>query len=556
MDSHLLIVAILTVGFSLASLLAYVAQRLHLPSILGYLLAGFIIGPFSPGFVADLTIAEQLAEIGVILMLFGVGLHFKLEDLISVKNIAIPGAAVQTISATVLATLIMMAAGWSWEAGLIMGLSVGVASTVVLVRVLSDNHLLNTQEGHIAIGWLVVEDIFTVIILILIPTLAVFTTEGNLSIIGIAGTFSFVILKFVMLALFMFTWGHKIVAYILTNVARLRSQELFTLTVLALVFLIATGSAFVFGTSIALGAFIAGMVIGKTNVRHQAAANALPLKDIFAIIFFLSVGMLFNPIAIYNHFLLFLGILGVILIVKPLSAYLLTISFGYSLSVALTVAVSLAQIGEFSFILAEEAIKFKLLSDDGYDILVACALVSISINPLLFQMIGFFETKMKQAGFCKQKTPARRSFVPPESSQPHAIVVGFGPIGREVSAFLKESGLPTTIIESNIDTVSELEHHDTIIFGDAAEINILESAHLKKASHLFLTIPHTAKALSIIESAYEINPKIKILARVKYIQERALMEERDVHYVCTEVQALEAYLDLVKRSLAATKPEV
>ena len=384
MNHNLEIVLILTIGFTLASILGYLAQRFSLPAILGYLLAGFFIGPYSPGFVANIAISEQLAEIGVILMLFGVGLHFKLEDLFDVKKIAIPGAIVQTAAATIVSMLIVHSIGWSLESGIIIGLAVGVASTVVLVRVLSDNHLLDTVQGHIAVGWLIVEDIFTIMVLILLPSLAIMFKSDSLPLASVAGEILMALGKFTLLVLLMFTWGHKLIAYTLTLVARVRSHELFTLSVLAVVFLIATGSAVVFGTSIALGAFIAGMVIGKTNVKHQAAANAVPIKDIFTIIFFLSVGMLFNPSVILNQFPLFIGIMGVILFIKPLAAFLITIGLGYSLKIALTIAIALAQIGEFSFILAEEAMQLKLLPDEGFDILVACALISISLNPILF----------------------------------------------------------------------------------------------------------------------------------------------------------------------------
>lgn len=401
MHGQLEILFILTFGLTFACIFGYIAKRLKISPILGYLIAGYLIGPYSPGFVANLTIAEQLAEIGVVLMLFAVGLHFKVEDLIRVKNIAIPGAIVQTLAATVVTTIFITSIGWSLIAGLIMGLSIGVASTVVLVRVLTDNHLLDTLEGHIAVGWLIVEDIFTVIILILLPTFVAFSGNESVSGLATAGSILWVLVKFSILVTFMFTWGQKIVSYILTKIALLRSHEMFTLAVLSLVFLIATGSAVIFGTSVPLGAFIAGMVIGKTNVKNRAAANALPFKDIFAIVFFLAVGMLFNPIAIVTNFPLFLGILGVIIIVKPLSAYLISTAMGYPIHVALTVAISLAQIGEFSFILAEEAMKLSLLPDEGYDIIVACAIISIVLNPWFFQMQDFGESWIHKLKYSK-----------------------------------------------------------------------------------------------------------------------------------------------------------
>lgn len=540
MDPNLKIVIILTMGFSFASLFAYIAQRLKLPSLLGYLLAGFLIGPYSPGFVADIAISEQLAEIGVILMLFGVGLHFKLQDLYLIKHIAIIGAALQTAIATLLTTLFLYEMGWPLEAGLIVGLSIGVASTVVLVRVLSDNHLLNSPEGHIAIGWLVVEDFFTVIVLILLPTLG---SGAALSPLTITTSVIMALLKFLVLVVFMFTWGQRALSYILTPIARLRSHELFTITVLALVFLIAAGSSLIFGTSIALGAFIAGMAVGMTSVRHQAAANALPLKDIFTIIFFLSVGMLFNPEAIVDNFTTFLVVLSIILLAKPLAAYLITLAFGYPLKVALTLAISLAQIGEFSFILAEESLKWHLLPEDGYDIIVACAFVSISLNPILFQLLRFYDTAIQK--FSSKKNP-QTSKIPSK-----AVIVGFGVIGKETKSILKQAGIRPIIVEHNIDTALSNEEKEAVIFGDASQADILKQAFVEEAAHLFITLPETAKTMNIIRQARQLNPSIHIVAIAHYLQEKGRMDSLKVDYVCTEEEALKAYRAYVLRALSA-----
>lgn len=381
---NLKIVLILTIGFSLASILGYLTHRLKLSSILGYLIAGYAIGPYSPGFVADVKVSEQLAEIGVILMMFGVGLHFRLKDLIDVRNIAIPGAIGQTLIATIIGTLVVYLHGWSLEAGIIFGLAIGVASTIVLVRVLYDNNILHTQEGHICVGWLIVEDIITVIVLLLVPSLSPGQDHSMqtilLSIVGALG-------KFVLLTFLMFTVGKYGVTLALSKVVSTKSDELLTLTVLALTFLIATSSTLIFGTSIALGAFIAGMVIGQTDIRNKVARNMLPIKDAFVVIFFLTVGMIFNPAAIFHDFILFISVLAIILLLKPLSAFLITYGSKYPVRVAATVSIALAQIGEFSFILSEEAMRYKILPDEGYDILVACALVSISINPILFRFL-------------------------------------------------------------------------------------------------------------------------------------------------------------------------
>lgn len=547
MHASLQIVLILTVGLALASLLAFIAQRLRLPAILGYLLAGFAIGPYSPGFVADVALSEQLAEVGVILMLFGVGLHFRIEDLLDVKKIAIPGAVAQTFFAALFGFLVVTGIGWSTEAGLVIGLSIGVASTVVLVKILEDNGILNTKKGHIAVGWLVVEDLFTVVILILMPTIAMLFSGTEVSLVNLSSILLFLALKFAVLGLFMFQWGHKIVGYILTNVARLRFPEHFTLTVLALVFLIATGSAVVFGTSIALGAFIAGMVVGKTNVRYQAAANALPFKDIFAVVFFISVGTLFNPHAIAENPLLFCGILGVILIVKPIVAFMITLALGHSLNVALTIAVALAQIGEFSFILAEEALQLELLPDAGYDLLVACALVSISLNPIFFRAINKMEKVLSRLPILRSSSRIdKRTQEKLKTTMNKVVVVGFGPIGREVCAILKQLGINPIIIEQNIDTVASLEAQDTIFFGDATDSHILQDIHIEEASHLLITVPHTEKSVQIIHAAQTVNPAIQVVCRSEFIREETPFKELHVHSICTEQAALQAFAHLVR----------
>jgi monovalent cation:H+ antiporter-2, CPA2 family len=544
MHTNLQIVGMLTIGFALASFFAYFMQRLRLPAILGYLFAGYLIGPYSPGFIADAAVAEQLAEIGVILMLFGVGLHFKIEDLMDVKNIAIPGAIGQTLVSALCTLFLVYSLGGSLETGIIIGLSVGVASTVVLVRLLTDNNLLNTPKGHIAVGWLIVEDIFTVLILILLPSLASVFSGESYGFLDIAWPVFLSLVKFFVLAIFLFTWGHKAIEYVLTNIARLRSpsQELLTLTILAIVFLIAMSSAVLFGTSIALGAFLAGMVIGKTNIKHQAAANALPIKDIFAVIFFLSVGMLFNPEAIGAHFSLFLGIIAIILLVKPLVAYLIAIYLGYSLNTALTVAISLAQIGEFSFILAEEAIYLKLIPDEGFDLLVACAIISIFLNPIYFKMIGYFEPVLQK--YMKPRNAPLKSLEPKKDFL-SVIVVGYGPIGRDVARVLKHSHIDFLILEQNIDTVSNMEKDNSILFGDAADAHILKEARIEEASHLLITIPDTEKTVQIIHEARRLNPNLPIVARIQYITEKPLFEELGVKYICAESESLKAFASYI-----------
>ncbi len=555
MDHNLGIVLILTIGFGLACFFAYITQCLKLSPIIGYLLAGFIIGPYSPGYVADTHIAEQLAEIGVILMLFGVGMHFKIEDLMNVKNVAIPGAIVQTLVATLVTIAIVHFYGGSTAMGLILGLAIGVASTVVLVRMLTDNQLLNSTEGHIAIGWLIVEDIFTVIILIMLPSLNLILQGESYSWGKILTSLAFSGVKFIFLVFFMFTWGHKIVAYILTKIARLHSQEMFTLAVLAIVLIIAMGSTLIFGISIALGAFIAGMVIGKTHVRHQAAANSFPLKDIFGVIFFISVGMIFNPLAILHNFWLFFGLLMVVLIVKPFAAYMITVILGYPIRTALVVALGLAQIGEFSFILAEQALKLDLLSDEGYDFLVACAFASISINPLLFKNREFFESILQKIPFLRPRQLSNVDGPSNAVSASRVIVVGCGHVGLAVLKILREQGLNPLVIDNDIDVVSQHIEDENIFFGDARELSILKNVQIDKATHLLITISNGDNAVHIIQTARQLNPTLEIIACVQYINEGQQMEELGVRYICTEREALKGFADMTYHLFPKQRPK-
>lgn len=388
LDAHnLTIVVLLAIGFALAGFFGYLALRLKVSPILGYLVAGYLIGPFSPGFVGDMKGAEQLAEIGVILMMFGVGLNFKVQELIKVKNIAIPGALGQTIISAILGAVTVYSFGWSLTSGVILGLAIAVASTVVLFRMLAEHGILRTKEGHIAAGWLILEDIITVLILLFLPTLAEIVQGNAVSFLDVSLPLLIILGKFGILALLLFAFSRKLVSFVFDKVMATKSHELFTLAILALIFVIATGTTLFFGISIALGAFIAGMVVRRTKVHNLVFEHSLPMKDAFIVIFFLSAGMLFNPSVIWERFPLFISVLGIIFIAKPLIAFVITVLLKYPYKTALIISVALAQIGEFSFILCEEAMKFGLLPDEGYDIIVACALVSIALNPILFKWV-------------------------------------------------------------------------------------------------------------------------------------------------------------------------
>jgi len=379
---------IFVIGFSLACVFGYFSHRAKLSPIFGYLLAGYCIGPYSPGYVVDLQIAEQLAEVGVVLMMFSVGLHFEWQDLVKTKHIAIPGAIGQTLVASISGILLLHIMGFSLSAGIIFGFAIGVASTVVLVRVLAEFELLHTFGGHISAGWLIVEDLFTVVALLLLPNLASSLNKDGFAYYDFSLSFLFLLAKFFLFLLIMFTVGRRVVSYFLSKIENTRSHELFTLSILASTFLIASCSAFIFGASLPLGSLVAGMVMRQTPLRHRVSLNVMPMKDAFVVIFFLSIGMLFNPLSIVDHFTLFLGTLVIILLIKPLVAFLITIVLKLDTKVALMVSLALAQVGEFSFILSEEGTKLHILPDEAYDVIVACAIVSIPLNPVLFRIFG------------------------------------------------------------------------------------------------------------------------------------------------------------------------
>jgi CPA2 family monovalent cation:H+ antiporter-2 len=533
------IVSILTAGFVLASIFGYLSQKIKFSPILGYLLAGYVIGPFFSGFVADLSVSEQLAEIGVVLMMFGVGLHFKWQDLMYVKNIAIPGAIGQTAVTVLFSTFVIHWIGWPWQAGIIIGLSIGVASTVVLVRVLIDQKLLATPQGHIAVGWLIVEDILTVIALVMLPTIAGVLKGNSISAEEIGFSIIVSIFKFFLLATLMFTFGQKIVSFILFKIARIQSQELFTLTVLALIFLIASGSTMVFGTSIALGAFIAGMVIGQTDVKHQASAYSSPLKDVFVVIFFLAVGMLFNPQAIMHNLFFFLSILAIILLIKPLAAFVIVILLRYSMDTAFVIAIALAQIGEFSFILAEEANKLNVFPDEGYDVIVGCALISISINPLLFKLKDFIKKMISK----KPIDEEQESTVLRSTPAVKALVIGFGKIGQEVAQTLEKIGFHTMIIDRDIDAIASLIPQKKAICGDASIPNLLEAVHIKSFNVLVITIPDIKLIEHVINSAQQMHSSLTILTRVKYSTDRSAIHPLGVHLIYCEEEEIKKAFD-------------
>lgn len=516
MPHNLDLILTLTGGLTAALALGFITQKLKLSPIVGYLLAGVVVGPFTSGFVADNDIATQFAELGVILLMFGVGLHFHLKDLLAVWRIALPGAMVQIAVATGLGALVTHFFGWSWVAGVIFGMAISVASTVVLTRVLADNRALHTPSGHVAIGWLVVEDLFTILVLVLLP--ALFPPAGSGE-VNIWITLEIALLKLGALVAFALIFGQKIIPWFLGYVARTGSRDLFTLTILVLALGIAVGSAKFFGASMALGAFLAGMIVGQSEFSARAAADALPMRDAFAVLFFVWVGMLFDPQALVNGWPLILATVGIVLIGKPLAAFLVVLAFRRPLKSALSISVALAQIGEFSFILAALAISLNVMPAEANNALVVASVVSITLNPLIYKAIAPTVRWLESQGIGVEKPVTPDQPLPLNEDAHRVVVIGYGPVGQTLSRILQDNGLEVVIVEMNLDTVQKLRASGKLaIYGDAAQREILHHAGIEKADGLIIAgsgIP----AREVVQAAQELNPKIRILTRATYLKE-------------------------------------
>jgi CPA2 family monovalent cation:H+ antiporter-2 len=550
-------------GLGAALVLGFITQRLGLSPIVGYLLAGTLVGPHTPGFVADAALAEQLAEIGVILLMFGVGLQFHIEELLAVRRVAVPGAVAQSAVATVLGALLARAFGWDWSAGLIFGMALAVASTVVLVRVLSDNNDLHTQAGHIAVGWLVVEDLFTVVALVLLPALfGTATTDTPLWMaLGITA------LKVTVLVAFTAIVGTRVIPRVLDYVADTRSRELFTLTVLVIALGIAVGSALIFSVSMALGAFLAGMVVARSDYSLRAASEALPMRDAFAVLFFVSVGMLLDPGALIASPGLVIGALGVVLIGKPLVALLLVWAMKYPFRAALTVGIALAQIGEFSFILATIGRELGVLTTGATNALVATSIASIILNPLAYRTIRPIERwlgKRPRLSALLNREPVipsdLKAPVTPRTGDPahRAVVIGFGPTGRTVVRLLRDNGIAPTVIELNMDPVRALRQDGIdAIYGDATRPETLEAAGIGKAGTLILGSAGMANSADVIRTARAINPHVKVLARASYLRDVPSLKEAGANSVYSgEGEVALAFIEDILDGLGATPEQI
>jgi len=536
MEHNVSLITTLAAGFGLALVLGFAAERVKVPALVGYLLAGIIIGPATPGFVADVGIASQLSEIGVMLLMFGVGLHFSLDDLLAVKRIAIPGAVVQMGLATVLGA--GLAWGWGWSAGaaLIFGLSLSCASTVVLLKALEARGALETMNGRIAVGWLVVEDLATVLVLVLLPPLAGVlggTAAPAADAVPLWRALGQTLLEVSAFVALMLVAGRRVLPWLLWQVARTGSRELFTLSVVAAAIGIAYGAAQLFGVSFALGAFFAGMVLRESELSHRAASESLPLRDAFAVLFFVAVGMLFDPAVLIEEPLHVLGVVAIIILGKSVAALALVLAFRYPLNTALTVAASLAQIGEFSFILAGLGLSLGLLPAEGMSLVLAGALISIALNPFVFRSLAPVREWMLRRSELARRMERRED---PYAELPMSIerkylagqvvLVGYGRVGRRIADALAGRGIPYVVAEQNRERVEDLRKRGAAaVSGNAADPAVLIQAHIADAAMLVVAVADPVNVRQMVETARALNPDIEIVLRTRSEDELRLLRK-------------------------------
>lgn len=539
MPHSVTLITTIAVSFGLALLMGLIANRLKLPVLVGYLVAGVILGANTPGFVADMELSSQLAEIGVILLMFGVGLHFSLNDLLAVRRIALPGAIVQIAVATALGAAVAVAWGWNLGASIVFGVALSTASTVVLLRALEQRGVLKSVNGSIAVGWLIVEDLAMVLVLVLLPPLSGWLGGDLGSAVEGASPPDLLIpllLTFGKVAFFialMLIVGKRVFPWLLWHVASTNSNELFILSVIAVAIGIAYGSAMLFGVSFALGAFFAGMVMRESDLSHRAAQESLPLRDAFSVLFFVSVGMLFDPNVLIEQPLRVLSTIAIIIIGKSLAAFLLVLAFRYPLNTALTVSASLAQIGEFSFILAALGVSLGLLPVEAQSLILAGAFISITLNPLVFQVIepvqAWIRSRSKLARVLERADdPLAELPVTVASSYVtnHVVLVGYGRVGRHIGEALARQGLALVVAEQNREMVEALRKRGIhAVAGDASEPAVLIQAHIARATMLVIAVPDTIRARRMIETARMLNPPVEIVVRTHNEEEAELLRK-------------------------------
>lgn len=538
MEHSLNLITTIAAGFGLALILGFVAEKFKIPALVGYLLAGIAIGPFTPGFVADTNIASELAEIGVMLLMFGVGLHFSLNDLLAVKRIALPGAVVQMAVATILGLL--LASWWGWElgAGLVLGLSLSCASTVVLLKALESRGFLETMNGRIAVGWLIVEDLVTVLILVLLPSFAYLLGESD----GINGagdkamplwlTISITLLQVSVFIALMLVVGRRLLPWLLWQVAQTGSRELFTLAVVSCAICIAFGAAVLFNVSFALGAFFAGMVMRESKFSQRAAEESLPLRDAFAVLFFVSVGMLFDPAILIEKPFHVLGVAAIIIVGKSIAAFLLVLAFRYPLNTALTVAASLGQIGEFSFILAGLGLSLELMPAEGLSFVLAGALISIAFNPIAFAVIEPVSNWVSRQSELARRLATRDdpfAELPMSTErrylQGQIVLVGYGRVGKRIADALGKQDIPYIVVDQNREQIQDLRDQEVAaVFGDAADPSVLIQAHIADAAMLVIAVPDPLNVRQMVKTARTLNSDIEVVLRTNNEDELELLQ--------------------------------
>jgi CPA2 family monovalent cation:H+ antiporter-2 len=557
------LISTIAAAFGAALIFGFLAERVRLPALVGYLVAGILIGPYTPGFVADVALAGQLAEIGVMLLMFGVGLHFSIDDLLSVKRIALPGAVVQMAVATALGA--GLATWWGWPIGgaLVFGLALSVASTVVLLKALEGRKLVETVNGRIAVGWLVVEDLAMVLVLVLLPPLAQTLGGGGVAAgADIWGTLARTLAAVVAFVALMLVVGRRVLPWVLWQVARTQSQELFTLCVVAAALSVAYASASLFGVSFALGAFFAGMVLRESEYSHRAAEETLPLRDAFAVLFFVSVGMLFDPQVLIDAPLKVLAVVAIIVLGKSLAAAAFVLLLRYPLNTALTVSAGLAQIGEFSFILIGLGMSLGLLPAEGQSLVLAGALISIALNPLVFSAIepalrwvrgrSALARRLERADDPLAELPmtTERRYL---SNQ--VVLVGYGRVGRHIGAALQRQGIPFVVADENREIVERLRAEGIpAVSGNAAEPATLIQAHIAEARMIAIAVPQAIEVRSMIETARTLNPNIQVVVRSHHEDEAARLErEHGSRVFVGEVELGRAMADYVLAGVVAAR---
>lgn len=553
MALHTPLLSMIVVGLVLAFVLGALAHRLRISPLVGYLLAGVMVGPFTPGFVADQKIAHELAEIGVILLMFGVGLHFSLKDLLSVKAIAIPGAVVQIAVATILGMALSWLLGWSASAGFVFGLSLSTASTVVLLRAMQERRLIETERGRIAVGWLIVEDIAMVLALVLLPVAAgIMKGEAATTWASFALPLAITLGKVSAFVLIMLVIGRVVIPWILHYVAHTGSRELFRLSVLSIALGVAFGATALFDVSFALGAFFAGMILSESQLSQRAANEILPLRDAFAVLFFVSVGMLVDPMIVINDIWSVLAVLLIIIVGKSVGAYLIVRIFRYSRITALTISASLAQIGEFAFILAGLGVALNVMPEEARDLILAGAILSILLNPLLFSALDWWTVQKEKkdegkkegeenavAAAKAEEEHVAREPIRATTLTDHVVLVGHGRVGKFISSAVQEAGLGLLVIEDNADDAIKLRSTGAeVIVGNIADPEVIEAANLPAARCLLVAIPDAFEGGQAVAQAHAINGNLLIIARshseaesehlLKYGANQVIMGEHEI----------------------------